>query len=283
VNTVFQSYALFPHLTVFDNVGFGLRERRVARREAEPQIREMLSLVRLAGRETARPSELSGGEQQRVGLARALIMRPKVLLLDEPRGALDLKLRRQMQTLLKQIHSEVGIAFVYVTHDQEEAFSMSDRVAVMNEGLVQQVGAPRALYQRPATRFVADFVGSANQLEGEVVAREDADHVRVRLSGIDIEVSSAAPPEVTVDDAVVVIARPEVTELSPPDELETNTVGQVTDVSYLGPHAIYTIQATTGLKLQVLRHGRDPVAYRPGDRAGVSWPADQSWVVQLKH
>jgi spermidine/putrescine transport system ATP-binding protein len=281
VNTVFQNYALFPHLSVFDNVGFGLRERGVSRKEAEPQIREMLSLVRLDGRESARPNELSGGQQQRVGLARALIMKPKVLLLDEPLGALDLKLRRQMQALLKQVHAEVGIAFVYVTHDQEEAFSMSDRVAVVSDGRVEQVGEPQELYQRPATRFVAGFVGSANQLEGDVVARPDSSRVRVRLRGLATEVTCGAPHGISVGDAVVAIARPEVTELVAPDHAGERTVGQVTDVSYLGPHAVYTLRTAAGMTIEAMRQGWEPVAFQPGDSAAVLWPPDQCWAVHL--
>lgn len=166
VNTVFQSYALFPHLDIFENVAFGLRRRGI--RSVDSQVREMLSLVQLDGYERRRPAQLSGGQQQRVALARALINHPQVLLLDEPLGALDLKLRRQMQIELKRIQTEVGITFVHVTHDQEEAMTMADTVAVMNAGQIEQLGAPADIYEFPATAFVANFLGQSNLIAGEV-------------------------------------------------------------------------------------------------------------------
>jgi spermidine/putrescine transport system ATP-binding protein len=172
VNTVFQSYALFPHLTVADNVAYGLRQRGQGRRERRLKAEEMLRLVRLEGVEARKPRELSGGQQQRVALARALIMSPRVLLLDEPLGALDLKLRKELQVFLKTLHSDLGITFVYVTHDQEEALAMSDRVAVMHRGRIEQLAPPREIYDNPASRFVADFIGETNFIRrnGSVVA-----------------------------------------------------------------------------------------------------------------
>jgi putative spermidine/putrescine transport system ATP-binding protein len=165
VNTVFQDYALFPHMTVLDNVGYGLMVRGVSRRQRESAAREMLALVKLAGLESRRPAQLSGGQRQRVALARALVVHPRVLLLDEPLGALDLKLREQMQVELKALQREVGISFVYVTHDQGEALSMSDRIAVFNHGRIAQVGTPHDIHETPRTRFVADFVGASNVVE----------------------------------------------------------------------------------------------------------------------
>ena len=182
VNTVFQSYALFPHMTVAQNVAFGLEMKKVAKPEIERRVAEALELVQLRQMETRRPRQLSGGQQQRVALARALVNRPEVLLLDEPLGALDLKLRKAMQLELKQIQSEVGITFVYVTHDQEEALTMSDRIAVMDVGIVQQVGAPRDIYEHPNNRFVADFIGETNFLTGDVA--EVGEPVKVDLGGI---------------------------------------------------------------------------------------------------
>ena len=173
VNTVFQHYALFPHMTVLENVAYGLKQRRIARGERSRLALEALELVRLRGLEGRRPKELSGGQQQRVALARALVMRPRVLLLDEPLGALDLKLRKEMQIELKRIQRDVGVTFVYVTHDQEEAMSMSDRIAVMAGGQIEQLGEPLAIYDRPATAFVADFIGDMNFLDGEVVEAAD--------------------------------------------------------------------------------------------------------------
>src|SRR5918997_5500365 len=172
VNTVFQSYALFPHLRVIDNVAYGLKQRGFSKEERRDRARAMLELVRLPEVETRKPRQLSGGQQQRVALARALVMEPKVLLLDEPLGALDLKVRKQLQIELKRIQERVGITFVYVTHDQEEALAMSDRVAVMNEGRIEQIGTPREIYDAPATQFVADFIGETNfvRLDGRTVA-----------------------------------------------------------------------------------------------------------------
>ena len=174
VNTAFQSYALFPHLNVFENVAFGLKRRKAPKAEIARRVNDMLSLVALGGYENRRIQQLSGGQQQRVALARALVNEPQVLLLDEPLGALDLKLRKQMQLELKRIQSEVGITFIYVTHDQEEAMTMSDTVAVMNSGRVEQVGAPQEVYERPATEFVASFLGAANLLDGKLESVDGA-------------------------------------------------------------------------------------------------------------
>ena len=175
VNTVFQAYALFPHLSVLDNVAYGLKQRKVGKQERYRQAQEALELVRLTGREQAKPAQLSGGMQQRVALARALVMNPKVLLLDEPLGALDLKLRKAMQVELKRIQRDVGITFIVVTHDQEEAMAMADRIAVMEAGRIDQLGAPSEIYDRPATPFVADFIGDMNHLEGTL--ERDAEHL----------------------------------------------------------------------------------------------------------
>ncbi len=174
VNTVFQSYALFPHLNVVDNVAFGLKYKRVTREERRRRVSEMLELVRLPGFEGRKPSQLSGGQQQRVALARALILRPRVLLLDEPLGALDARLRKELQVELKALQSEVGVTFVFVTHDQEEALTMSDRIAVMSEGRVEQAGPPQAVYEEPATLFVADFLGVSNLIAAEATAADGA-------------------------------------------------------------------------------------------------------------
>ena len=174
VNTVFQAYALFPHMSVLDNVAYGLKQRKVGKEERYKQANEALELVRLTGREQAKPAQLSGGMQQRVALARALVMNPKVLLLDEPLGALDLKLRKAMQVELKRIQRDVGITFIVVTHDQEEAMAMADRIAVMNAGHIDQLAAPSEIYDRPATPFVADFIGDMNHLEGDARARRRA-------------------------------------------------------------------------------------------------------------
>ena len=202
VNTVFQSYALFPHLSIFENVAFGLRRKGVRSTEIKARVSEMLELVELPGYERRKPTQISGGQAQRVALARALINKPAVLLLDEPLGALDLKLRRQMQVELKRIQQEVGITFIYVTHDQEEAMTMSDRIAVMNKGHYEQLGDPESLYERPATRFVAGFLGISNLLPG-VVEGADGDYATVRLS----DDTRVRAPSALIDGATSVECR----------------------------------------------------------------------------
>lgn len=175
VNTVFQSYALFPHMNIFDNVAFGLKMKKVSKDEIKDRVMEMLKIVQLEGYENRMPAQLSGGQMQRVAIARALINRPKVLLLDEPLGALDLKLRKQMQLELKHLQRQLGITFIFVTHDQEEALTMSDRIVVMNGGKVEQIGTPEELYERPVSKFVADFLGETNILEGEVIKLKETE------------------------------------------------------------------------------------------------------------
>src|SRR3954454_7567597 len=188
VNTVFQNYALFPHLDIYENIAFGLRRRKS--KEVDPKVREMLELVELESQARKRPAQLSGGQQQRVALARALINSPEVLLLDEPLGALDLKLRRAMQIEIKRIQTEVGLTFVHVTHDQEEAMTMADTVAVMNGGVIEQMGAPTELYENPRSTFVANFLGQSNLIEGAVKNRH-ADLVTVHMHGIDVSIPAA--------------------------------------------------------------------------------------------
>ena len=200
VNTVFQSYALFPHLSVFDNVAFGLRRKGVPASELRGRVLEILELVHLLGREQAKPRQLSGGQQQRVALARALVNNPRVLLLDEPLGALDLKLRKQMQLELKRIQHEVGITFVHVTHDQDEAMTMADRIAVMNRGRIEQLGSPTELYERPRTAFVAGFLGTSNLLPGNVegdgrVRLEDGTEIRVETGQASGGIAIGVRPE----------------------------------------------------------------------------------------
>src|SRR4051794_28322978 len=184
VNTVFQQYALFPHMSILDNVCYRLKQRKVAKRERQQRAGEALELVQLTGRDKHRPAMLSGGQQQRVALARALVMNPRVLLLDEPLGALDLKLRKEMQIELKRIQLQVGITFIYVTHDQEEALSMSDRVAVMSNGLIEQLDTPSEIYDRPLTAFVADFTGEMNFLDGKVTATSAGEFDLVTSTGV---------------------------------------------------------------------------------------------------
>jgi spermidine/putrescine transport system ATP-binding protein len=279
VNTVFQHYALFPHLNVFDNVAYGLRERRLKRPEIRRRVAEMLELVDLSGRELARPRELSGGQQQRVALARALVLEPEVLLLDEPLGALDLKLRKQMQVLLKRVRREVGITFLYVTHDQEEAFSMSDRVGIMNSGVLEQVGNPREVYERPRTLFVANFVGGSNRFPGRVRAALAAERYQATILGFgDIELRGPEGQEAGAD--AVAIVRPESIVINPTDEGMVGVDGRILDMSYLGPHVLYTVDAGPLGILNVLAssrsHGADS---QPNAHGRFGWTQSSMWLV----
>jgi spermidine/putrescine transport system ATP-binding protein len=274
VNTVFQHYALFPHMTVLDNVAYGLKQRKVGRKERHAKAAEALSLVRLEGREQARPNQLSGGMQQRVALARALVLEPKVLLLDEPLGALDQKLRKAMQIELKRIQTEVGITFVFVTHDQEEAMAMADRIAVMNEGRVEQLAVPSTLYDEPATPFVADFIGDMTRLSG----RLEGDHVALPGGGripLGLRLVTAANgAEVTVG------VRPEAARLR---RGEADLAATVVTAMVLGDRLQVVVALGDGQELLV-RQGRsaddaDIAAVGPGDAVGVELRPDAGLLV----
>jgi spermidine/putrescine transport system ATP-binding protein len=247
VNTVFQSYAIFPHLDVFDNVAFGLRRAGVKGDELKQRVTEACAMVQLSGFERRKPSMLSGGQQQRVALARALVNRPKVLLLDEPLGALDLKLRKELQLELRNLQHEVGITFVYVTHDQEEALTMSDRIAVMNEGRVQQVADPATLYELPANRFVADFIGQTNVLSGRV---ESVAGDRVVVATADgTRVEAVAHGETGTDEGakVHVAVRPE--KLRFGGEGDNVLAAKVEQIVYLGSSTQYIMSLSGGERL----------------------------------
>ncbi|MDX6565278.1 MAG: spermidine/putrescine transport system ATP-binding protein, partial [Gaiellales bacterium] len=278
VTTVFQNYALFPHLNVFENVAFGLRERRVGRAEVRSRVARLLELVDLSGRDTARPRELSGGQQQRVALARSLVLNPEVLLLDEPLGALDLKLRKQLQDLLKAVQREVGITFVYVTHDQEEAFSMSDRVAVMNLGRVEQIGGPREVYARPSTLFVAQFVGASNHFPARVVEVLEDGRYRADVGPLGTW-SVAGVAGLAVGDAAVAIVRPEQvradTDRSGERPGEIAISGRVTDVSFVGPAAHLAVESAIGTLRCVAPGHADSAEMASRFR----WDATDVWLV----
>jgi len=278
VNTVFQSYALFPHLTIEDNVAFGLRRRGV--KDVKGAVADMLSLVELDGFGRRRPAQLSGGQQQRVAVARALINEPEVLLLDEPLGALDLKLRRQMQLELKHIQDRVGSTFVHVTHDQEEAMTMADTIAVMNHGEVEQLGSPRELYERPATRYVANFLGQSNCLQGRVVEHGvdstvvDVHGTLVRLPGTHGTRGGAQSLGVRPEKAVALAGQRAVR-----DPAFANAVaGTVTDVSFTGLSTQYVVRTGWGQDLAVFAQndGSDVPADR-GDEVLVAWRPEHTF------
>jgi spermidine/putrescine transport system ATP-binding protein len=284
VNTVFQNYALFPHLTVYENVAFGLRRRKVATDQIASEVTAMLELVELPGYESRKPSQLSGGQQQRVALARALINHPRVLLLDEPLGALDLKLRKQMQLELKRIQTEVGITFIYVTHDQEEAMTMSDRIAVMRAGRIEQLGNPEELYERPTTPFVAGFLGVSNLLEGEVAGHDGA-LVSIRLR--DGTVLRAPADGVAGSGPVRVGVRPEKLRVAagqagPSDGLNA-LAGVVLDASYIGVSTQYVIQTADGHRLTVYAQNLDTAgaseAMADGQAVHLTWKPQHTFVI----
>jgi spermidine/putrescine transport system ATP-binding protein len=268
VNTVFQSYALFPHLTIFENVAFGLRRKGLKGPQLDGRVREILDLVDLAGVGRRKPRQLSGGQQQRVALARALVNKPQVLLLDEPLGALDLKLRKQMQLELKRIQHEVGITFVHVTHDQEEAMTMADRIAVMDSGHIEQLGTPTELYETPKTAFVAGFLGVSNLIEG--TAR---DGVVETAGGITLQTQNGANGPVNVG------VRPEKIHL---DGSEANRIpGRVLESAYIGVATQYVVETDVG-RLMVFAqntHGRsEPIG--PGSSVTLTFSPESTFVLE---
>jgi len=275
VNTVFQSYALFPHLRVFDNVAFGLRRAHVPRDEVRRRVGEALELVQLSDLAARKPGQLSGGQQQRVALARALVLRPAVLLLDEPLGALDAKLRRQLQVELKQLQTHVGITFVYVTHDQEEALTMSDRIAVINHGRVEQAASPRDLYEEPANAFVADFLGISNLMDASAVG-PNGDATEVRLAnGISVEVRRG---DTARRGAVKVVIRPERVIVEAADVTGPNRIpGMVTNVVYLGSGIQLAVHLASGDTVTALVPNSDDStasAWSPGLAVTCQLPAN---------
>lgn len=284
INTVFQNYALFPHMTVAENIGFGLKMKKVPKAEITRRVEEMLHLISLPGYGSRRPAQLSGGEQQRVALARALINHPAVLLLDEPLGSLDLKLRKQMQIELANIQQRVGITFIYVTHDQEEALTMSDRIAVMDRGQVRQVGTPTEIYEQPHSRFVADFIGVSNFFEGRVARFEEPHHLVVNsTAGFEMWVQTSEP--FSLHTPVCIAVRPENMILAPEQNPsgENTFSGIIQKVSYLGSHIDYLVGLPQGIAVTVyqprLTTEREILRFQVGDKVTVSWPPSKGIIL----
>lgn len=277
VNTVFQSYALFPHMTVFDNIAFGLVEKKMNKKEIRSKVMEMLELVQLHGFEKRKPSQMSGGQKQRVAIARALVNSPKVLLLDEPLGALDLKLRKQMQVELKRLQKKLGITFVYVTHDQEEALTMSDRIAVMHQGHFEQIGTAKEIYEKPQTKFVAGFIGESNLFEANVDI----------ISGNELELMMEngrvkAKGEGFVKEEIVYISvRPENTHLSDKDVDGFTLKGIVKDQIYVGSVLKTIVELPNGKEVKVNNHP-DAYVYPVGAAVTVYWDQDKAVVIHTK-
>jgi spermidine/putrescine transport system ATP-binding protein len=275
VNTVFQHYALFPHMTVAENVAFGLERLRKPKDEIEATVDRVLNLVKMKHLGDRHPNQLSGGQQQRVALARALAPSPKVLLLDEPLSALDLKLRQAMREELKQLQKETGITFVFVTHDQEEALAMSDRIAVMSDGEVQQIGGPTDIYEHPVNRFVADFIGDTNFMDGEIVSLND-DLVSCKVGNQSMfEAENSGGHQ--IGDKVTLFLRPEKINLSAAAEADSSDTrpGQVANIVYLGNQAAYTVDMGDGIEMTAQARPREDgkLPFEMGDRLAVEFSA----------
>lgn len=270
INTVFQNYALFPHLTIFENIAFGLRRRGI--KDVKEAVDKVLNLVELPHLAERKPTQLSGGQQQRIALARAIVNRPALLLLDEPLGALDLKLRRQMQIELKWIQREVGLTFVHVTHDQEEAMTMADTIAVMNEGQIEQMGSPADLYDNPETAFVANFLGQSNLIKGSITGSDGDSHV-VDLFGQKIALPKSRSH--AVDNSIYAGIRPEkfrISLLKTPVNGNVLSGGRIEDVSYIGVSTQYQVAMPWGQELMVFEQNDDGVApFNKGDQVNISW------------
>ncbi|SHJ36003.1 spermidine/putrescine transport system ATP-binding protein [Dethiosulfatibacter aminovorans DSM 17477] len=278
VNTVFQNYALFPHMSVFDNIAYALKIRKRPKDEIAARVNEMLNLVQLKGYEKRKPEALSGGQKQRVAIARALINNPKVLLLDEPLGALDLKLRKQMQVELKRLQKKLGITFIYVTHDQEEALTMSDRIAIMNEGIIEQLDTPREIYDRPVTKFVAGFIGESNILDGKVTAVNDeildvetpAGTLRVKGNGF------------RIGESIHVSIRPEYINVSINPVEGFSLKGRIKDFIYMGTVVKTAVDMKDNSELKYSRFEKDD-DFEEGDSVQISWNPERAVAIKVKN
>jgi len=277
VNTVFQSYALFPHMTIFDNVAYGLKVKKFRRAEIAERVEEMLALVQLTGYEKRYPSQLSGGQKQRVAIARALINNPKVLLLDEPLGALDLKLRKQMQIELKRLQKKLGITFIYVTHDQEEALTMSDRIAVMYQGYIEQLDLPASIYERPATKFVADFIGESNVLEATVAAKDGPNLSLATETGTVLGMSG----EVSESEHVYISVRPEKTLLTEMPVDGFSVRGIVKEQIYVGSMLKCIVTMPNGFEVRVSKIAGQQLP-SAGSSVFVSWDPQDAVIIKSR-
>ena len=285
VNTIFQNYALFPHLNVRENIAFGLRIAKRPEAEVRAETDRMLSLIQLEDQAHKRPDQISGGQKQRVAIARALINKPDVLLLDEPLAALDLKLRQRMLLELDQIHDQVGITFLYVTHDQDEAMSLSDRIAVMNQGRIEQLGTPTEIYEAPTSSFVAAFIGDTNIFDGTVDATPEADYCRLRIDGFQ-DVVCYNDKKKKIGDTIHLSVRPEKfrvsTEPPAPDDRLNRVRGRVEEVVYLGSQTKYLIRAHEYRLAITQQHSRfllDQKLIRWEDDVWISWHADDGYML----
>ena len=275
VNTVFQNYALFPHMTVFNNIAYGLTIKKVPRAEINERVTEMLQMVQMEPYAKRKPDELSGGQKQRVAIARALVNRPKVLLLDEPLGALDLKLRKQMQIELKRLQKKLGITFIYVTHDQEEALTMSDRIAVMHGGVLEQLDVPTEIYEHPKTRFVAGFIGESNIFDGKVVAK-DGDLLTVETAEGNLQVVGS---DFAVGEEMHVSIRPEYLEVSTAPVAGFTLEGKIKDFIYQGSVVKTAVDLKGGMEVKYSRFEQDQ-AVSEGEKVYVCWKPEKAVAIK---
>ena len=277
VNTVFQNYALFPHMTVFDNIAYGLKIKKRPKDEIKKRVNEMLDLVQLKGYENRKPDALSGGQKQRVAIARALINNPKVLLLDEPLGALDLKLRKQMQVELKRLQKKLGITFVYVTHDQEEALTMSDRIAVMNEGVIEQLGTPREIYDKPLTKFVAGFIGESNIFDGKVISVHDG-IINVETSAGTMKVKGNG---FEAGEDIHVSIRPEHIKVSADSVEGFNLRGKIKDNIYMGTFVKTSVDLKDKTEIKYSRIEKEE-EFTEGNFVNIYWNPERAVAIKSK-
>ncbi len=279
VNTVFQNYALFPHMNVFENIAYGLKIKKLEKKEIQRKVTDALELIQLGGYEKRMPSELSGGQKQRVAIARAIVNNPQVLLLDEPLGALDLQLRRQMQLELKKLQKQLGITFIYITHDQEEAINMSNRIVIMRDGRLEQIGTPDEIYNHPETSYVAQFVGNANILKGQI-HRIEEEFLEAKLAGEVTKLILSDTKNLTkeVGSPIVLAIRSEVVEFSQ-EKKENSLSAIVLEKSFAGGMLRMVLQLSDGSELIASRHGID-APYEPGEQIYCYWKPEQAVIVK---
>ena len=278
LNTVFQNYALFPHMNVYQNIAYGLKLQKVSRAEQHERVKEALALVRLSGYEKRMPSQLSGGQKQRVAIARAVVLKPKILLLDEPLGALDLKLRQEMQKELKLLQRQLGITFIYITHDQEEALNMSTRIVVMRNGHIEQIGTPEEIYEHPQTFFAAEFIGQSNLLKGTVCEASDGS-ARILVSGCQLPAQIPAGMDLPVGAPCALCLRPQRISYGMQPQHGMELFGVIQSKEYVGGMQHVQIAVNDSLTLNAVNHAAELDAYPIGCKVYVGWPLNRAPVV----
>ena len=278
LNTVFQNYALFPHMNVYQNIAYGLKLQKVSRAEQRVRVKEALELVRLSGYEKRMPSQLSGGQKQRVAIARAVVLKPKILLLDEPLGALDLKLRQEMQKELKLLQRQLGITFIYITHDQEEALNMSTRIVIMRSGHIEQIGTPEEIYERPQTLFAAEFIGQSNLLKGEICEAENG-RVKLQVSGCKLPVQLPEGLNLSVGTHCALCLRPQRISYGLEPQYGMNLTGTIQSKEYVGGMQHVQISVNPALTLNAVNHAAELDAYPIGSKVYIGWPLNRAPVV----